>query len=368
MSQTAPLPPALLPRSKLDYIGNLDGLRAVACLMVLWGHLPQVGDTALSVLIEKIKAISHPGQMGVNIFFVLSGFLITRILLNDKESGPSFKRFYAKRILRIFPLYFLVLGFLAIVDPAPALGWSAFYLQNYYFAFHTEPGPFRHTWSLAVEEHFYFLWPLLVYWTSREKSKWICSLVLPVIAILGGMATLWIFERDLADALLFRGTHFRLLPLSLGAALAYAEIEIRVNSRRRWQNFAFGLVLFSVMLLLLPKMVAATAPYFGFLSSLASVFIASAIVVLALVYSKIKFAPFRILEWRLLRFIGVISYGLYTYHYVIYYYFLDVHEDRLREPISILFALTLIVSVMFISIMSYYFVERPLINLKRHLH
>lgn len=113
--------------------------------------------------------------MGCN-FFVLSGFLITRILLQSKESGASrglvLRDFYARRVLRIFPAYFCTLAVLWVLEVGDidrTIGWHALYLSNVYLCVHKKLGSlWAHFWTLSVEEQFYLLWPLVVVAASRK--------------------------------------------------------------------------------------------------------------------------------------------------------------------------------------------------------
>jgi peptidoglycan/LPS O-acetylase OafA/YrhL len=136
---------------------QLDGLRAVAVTFVMAFHF-----------IPGVDRVAPLGSIGVRLFFVLSGFLITRILLASKGQpiGEALGRFYLRRSLRIFPLFYLVLALAAAIDIGPVratLGWHVTYLTNAYLfdrgAWH---GSISHLWSLAVEEQFYLVWPCLV--------------------------------------------------------------------------------------------------------------------------------------------------------------------------------------------------------------
>jgi peptidoglycan/LPS O-acetylase OafA/YrhL len=154
------------------YIPQFDGLRGLAILLVLIGHS------------GYLEALPHAGMLeyarfGVDLFFVLSGFLITGILMDSKGSGHYFRNFYARRVLRIWPLYYLVLFIVFVVAPvfAPSMRstvtgiWPAFifYVQNIVF-FHRETYPFGlgPTWSLAVEEQFYLTWPVLIFLLRKQ--------------------------------------------------------------------------------------------------------------------------------------------------------------------------------------------------------
>ena len=199
------------------YIPELDGLRALAIVGVLLFHLHVPG--------------AEFGWAGVQLFFVLSGFLITGILLNSKARSDYFSRFYVRRTLRIFPIYFLLLGLVLVYAllrrlPYSGFPWYAFYFQNYYIGWtsnHTQfPGLFAHTWSLAVEEQFYLLWPLIVWVLSpRSLIAFCCMLIVGGLTfqIAVGAITM---NHFLADAALPSCA----AALALGALLASLNPEL----------------------------------------------------------------------------------------------------------------------------------------------
>lgn len=154
---------------------QLDGLRTVAISMVLYDHFFAAGGSPL-------------GHLGVRLFFVLSGFLITRLLLEARyaanyQPGSTLKSFYIRRALRIFPPYFAVLGFVWWVNLEGARGslkWHALYLSNFWYALRDEwtPWVLCHTWSLSIEEQFYIAWPLVILLTPRRLIAAICVAVI----------------------------------------------------------------------------------------------------------------------------------------------------------------------------------------------
>ncbi|MEK1932477.1 MAG: acyltransferase [Pararhizobium sp.] len=155
--------------------GQLDGLRAIAVTMVLYAHFFATDG-------------SHWGHLGVRLFFVLSGFLITRLLLDARRAdryqpSTALKSFYIRRALRIFPPYFAMLGFIWIVNLEGAQGnlaWHALYLSNFWYALQDEWNPWVlcHTWSLSIEEQFYIVWPLVVLLAPRHLIERICIAVI----------------------------------------------------------------------------------------------------------------------------------------------------------------------------------------------
>jgi len=189
-------------RLSRGHIGALDGVRGLAILLVLMYHF---GGSAKALGIQsKVLAVSGLGWCGVDLFFVLSGFLITGILYDSCNESRYFLNFYARRTLRIFPLYYgaLVLV-LALRDFWPGAGiwgsanplWQVFYLTNVIIALKgpSASGIVAHYWSLAVEEHFYLVWPLLIYYCTRRQMMTISfllvvvALVLRIALVIGGV-------------------------------------------------------------------------------------------------------------------------------------------------------------------------------------
>ena len=143
------------------YFGQLDGLRALSVAAVAWSHW----RLSLNWYSDSIVPW---GELGVETFFIISGFLITGILLDNRSSTARFfvlRQFFARRFLRIFPLFYAALVILAIVQAkgvSETWLWHASYLSNVYFYLHGWLGQLSHFWSLAVEEQFYLGWPLLM--------------------------------------------------------------------------------------------------------------------------------------------------------------------------------------------------------------
>jgi peptidoglycan/LPS O-acetylase OafA/YrhL len=208
----------------LKYHRELDGVRAIAALMVIFFHFFFVPELNLPSLLTKIAKF---GRTGVSLFFVLSGFLITRILIETKESPGYFSRFYVRRALRIFPLYYFFLMLIFIIlplisgKPFPPFNLQVYswtYLQNFAMAFRwPHVGP-NHLWSLSVEEHFYLFWPLLIYLLSIRKIV-IASVFIIVLAF---VVRYFMVEYDY-EAYYF--TFARIDELSMGALLAVLEIK-----------------------------------------------------------------------------------------------------------------------------------------------
>ncbi len=214
------------------HVPALDGLRGVAVLLVLAFHLAHI-DGEGGIGERFLLGATRAGWAGVDLFFVLSGFLITGILLDARGGQGYFRAFYARRVLRIFPLYYAYLAVLFLVVPRilPSLdvkpetqGWLWTYLGNVLFAreggFHASPYT-GHFWSLAVEEQFYLAWPLLVWMLPRRALAGLCAaLVALAFAVRFGIHRTT-FNATAAYVL----TPARMDALSLGALVAIARRE-----------------------------------------------------------------------------------------------------------------------------------------------
>jgi peptidoglycan/LPS O-acetylase OafA/YrhL len=331
----APAPASATPRPNLGgHMPVLDGIRGLAILMVLWFHF--VGNTLPTNSVERaIIRVSNYGSYGVELFFVLSGFLITGILYDASDKPNYFRNFYMRRVLRIFPLYYGVLALVFFVAPlipllrGPTLdylmdrqAWAWLYAVNIYIA---KQGDWsfsylEHFWSLAVEEHFYLFWPLLAFLLARRPRALIAvSLAIALCALL---ARLIGFLMGLSWWTIVVLTPFRLDALALGAFLAVAVrqpggLERLVRALPRVVAVAGGLL-------------AVTYVWTGPLSSqgMAPVLpVRTALVqmLLACLLLWALIAPGRSVTSRFFRsrsmvVLGTYSDGLYVYHHFMSYY------------------------------------------------
>lgn len=173
--------------AKEERIGSLEGLRAIAILLVLLSHFTPGRDTTagISSIIFKVASI---GWSGVDLFFALSGYLITTILWNYKYSGKKLSHFWARRALRIIPIYFISLAFVFLIAPHLfGLGRHAgileqipywLYVNNYVFPYENTWFTTAAFWSLALEMQFYVVWPIVICRSSPRRLFWICITLL----------------------------------------------------------------------------------------------------------------------------------------------------------------------------------------------
>ncbi|MEX2114290.1 MAG: acyltransferase [Pirellulales bacterium] len=211
-------------------IPALDGVRGLAILLVTLYRF-NIGPDYYGGFGGALFGALKFGYLGVDLFFVLSGFLITGILYDAKQESRYFHNFYARRALRIFPLYYGFLFVMLVALPA-MLGsrwdlfaearadqaWLWLYAANFLMGIRGAwcLGSFEHFWSLAIEEHFYLVWPLVIFWCSRRLAI-VASLVALCVSIFGRIVWLRMGGNDVAVELF---TFFRLDGLALGALAA----------------------------------------------------------------------------------------------------------------------------------------------------
>jgi peptidoglycan/LPS O-acetylase OafA/YrhL len=335
-------------------IPQLDAIRGIAILVVLAHNLQGFSSLPLSV-------ITNYGWMGVDLFFALSGFLITGILLDSKSSENYFRNFYARRCLRIWPLYYSVLILMFVIVPLmrPQDGaelfqrsspwWSyVFFLQNFLVAAPTQAaGALGVSWSLAVEELFYLVWPFFVRFLAVGRLQFIAWTVLLLSPLLR-------FFFHTRHWIIYSNPFCRLDGMMAGALLA---ILVRKS------GFAPGRFLKPawVLFLIAAPLAITTATYDvqWVVFSMAAVASAS-LVFLALFVTNTWFRSF--LTNRFLVFTGMISYGLYLLH--------KIPDDALKrlhiKDAHPNVAFWVVVGVSYLlAIVSWNLLEKPFLNLKR---
>jgi len=367
------------------HILALDGIRGLAIMLVLFDHLFWANGRTGSKIFDFISVLRGSSYVGVNLFFALSGFLITGILLDTLKTPHFFASFYARRSLRIFPLYYGFLLLLLCLTPSLHMTWSGW---QYFFLTYTAnlARPFRHVpldlryfninhfWSLQVEEQFYWVWPLIVYRLRSARSiirisllgcgAAFCVRVLCVLLkshpIFSDQYLPYSFTPACADSILYgcclaalvrtaaRERLLRLARYVLPASLAILCVFGVVNGGLDWMNPSTGWLIAT----------------FGF--SVVGV-ASAATIALALQFGS---RTARFFQGRFLRFMGKYSYGIYVFHYSVASVmsplrsFFNAHLHV--KALSVLFA-ALIAAVLSIAIawVSYKFFEAPFLRLKR---
>lgn len=368
-----------------SHVPELDGVRGLAILMVLALHFlcTQIGEPQgrVEALIARVTGY---GRWGVDLFFVLSGFLITGILWDTRGSRGYFKTFYMRRTLRIFPLYYATLFVIVVLIPAGLLqqhapealkvrelqGWLWPYLANVYIA---KQGSFdipyvSHFWTLAVEEHFYLVWPFVVGLLTRRTAIWL-SVALSAAAVALRIAVgVWGPNPFYAHVL----TPCRLDALCIGAFLALAArgplgtLPVGQLAKRGVLPAALGVLLTSAW--------HATSPGHPLTEPLRelslSLFFGFLVVLAATSHGPERFKAWLRFGW--LRWLGKYSYGLYVFHGIVAYalgahrvlpYFENLVGSRLGGLLAQALAATLV--SIGVAVVSYELFEAPFLRLKK---
>lgn len=358
------------------HIPTLDGVRGLAILLVLVFHL------------YKYIYVTNIGWIGVDLFFVLSGFLITGILLNAKATPNFFLNFISRRALRIFPLYYLFLFLFFIVLPALNLSlyidnfeylsenqiWFWTYTQNWLGAFSSDwinGSIISHFWSLAIEEQFYLFWPFIIYFNSKKSIVRISIVIIFMSIILRNIFIY--FEYSWVTSYIF--TLSRLDNLAIGALCAVLVRDgVFVKILNRYIVYIMMISFLIVIFILV---------YTRNLSMSNIYFLSFGYTVLAILFACIILFSLSEHRFNLLKtvfnnpimiFFGKYSYGLYVYHipaYMLLYPKLNSSLQVLTnfEIINSLIASTLIfIIVVIVSLLSYHFVEVKFLKLKKYFH
>ena len=375
---------ATTARPALNHLRQLDGIRFVAVAMVLFDHW-MAGRVEMPL-----------GALGVTIFFVLSGFLITRILLSSKDKlskepnggiGKYLKTFYIRRTLRIFPVYYLTLFVLYAVNEPPVrrtFGWLALYATNIYMAYFTTwMGTVDHLWSLAVEEQVYLFFPLLLFFVPR---RWVPATAL--LMIVGAVAMRYVLYRARMPWFIGYVTMPACLDsFGLGAIMAFWWLYQRDRFERVFQHSIWiwvsvallvGVAVYTKILPAIPDSTGLPGHH-NIMSDVWERLAASLIGFFLIGRAVLGFGgPMKwLLENPVSQYMGRISYGLYLYHNFVFniYHTQPTHFTvrawrRITDVLPFLnssyffqFSFFLALTITLATI-SWYLIERPINNLK----
>lgn len=334
------------------WYSQMDGLRFIAVSMVLIEHFAyQVGSAM------------HAGYFGVDLFFVLSGFLITEGLLMNREGNVLKKtvigHFYVKRFLRIFPIYYLVL-FIAMFtypgfsDIAP---YAFTYTVNYYTFFTGEhpPDAFSHFWSLSVEEQFYLFWPFLIIFIRGRKT-----VLYSILLIMAASLVYFVVYHD------FVMLQSRMFSLCFGGLLAYVKLYHDSYYRHKVSSKGWILLVLAVIVYFIQQNVGIS------IFSMLLVYLASNNAFTG--YIK------KMLEHPAVLYIGKVSYGIYLYHKPLAIILTVYLFDPLWKSIDFSFLPALrynswivklplyYAATVGLAYLSYSLIEYPLLKLKKRLN
>jgi peptidoglycan/LPS O-acetylase OafA/YrhL len=358
------------------HLPALNGLRALAVLGVMAYHL-QLGWAS-------------GGYLGVDLFFVLSGFLITTLLLEEwvATAALNLKAFWGRRAKRLLPALFLVVagigvyvivnahlggsGANGLIDLSALRGdalatllyvgnWHAIYAHQSYFAQFSTPSPLQHTWSLAIEEQFYLVWPpvlLLLLRAGRRSWRQMGFMVTVIVALASAGLMALLFHPGADPTRIYYGTDTRLFDLMAGASVAFLAAARPQPGLRARRTLHLAAPLAAIAL-------GAFWVTAGTSTGLPTNFMFEGGFLLCAVLAAIVVADARLLApgplGRLfalppLHFLGTISYGIYLWHWPIFVYLTAARTGLSTAPLDIVrIALTLLISTA-----SYYLIEQPI--------
>ena len=347
---------------RIDYRNDINGLRAIAVLVVLIYH-------------SELK-ILKAGYLGVDIFFVISGYLITNIIISELNSDTfTFSEFYKRRINRILPALFSTLFFTSIasylfltpktlIEYINSLIPSTFFYSNIYFAnldfYNSEPArymPLIHTWSLAIEEQFYILFPLFVYFLFKYFKKYLLQVLLISIFIS-------IYLNTSSDSLSkFYLIEFRIWELLAGSGCMFFEKNLKKNSVFSYAGF---------ILMIFPIFYFDDAWIIDIEPKLLSILG----VTLVLVFNSKKSTLTKFLSFNLIQKIGLWSFSIYLIHQPVFVFYRLASEKSLsiswknienqKTLDDYLYVLLIIIFIIFLSKLNYNFVESKFYTLSNN--
>ncbi|MBX2916025.1 MAG: acyltransferase [Cyclobacteriaceae bacterium] len=366
----------------MKYSKTLDGLRGIAIIMVMLFHFNFVFEF---------------GWAGVQLFFVLSGYLITSILLEEKENslGYYLKRFYWRRTLRIFPLYYAYLVLVGIVfliakqpsdflDLLPFLSTYTFNLYPLFKTYSYHDFYFTHFWSLSVEEQFYLIWPLVIFFSSQKQLR-----VVLIAIIVGAPISRWLLDillqaKDLPDyyvgQTVYRFTLGQWDGFAIGALIPVFGLTKRITNTRAPLLYSLqGMLVigFVNMYLYFEQGSSLSLSSLGYPIAetangqhLWSYTVLNVFFLFLILYAQNPGTGFSLLNRFLgsswLVFTGKISYGLYVYHWIIW-----MAYGKYLSPIvgSVWIGLVIYLSIcVIVASVSFYLLEKPLLSWKDKLY
>jgi len=379
------MPPQSRHFAPLDFrtrLPALDGIRALAVTLVFADHYG--GGSHGGGILQFINVVRQRGWVGVDLFFVLSGFLITGILYDTRDDSHFFQRFFARRAVRIFPVFYIVVALLLLLTPIVHFHWQwlqltfLVYLGNFFgnanFSLYELPSAVHpaasatigHFWSLCVEEQFYLLWPVAV-WLIRDRVRLIQTAAgISLLALALRLVMVARFPPEVAETWIFRTLPFRMDALLIGAMLA---LLLRGPNSDRWQRAGKWLLLGAS---------AATLAIFVFSPAYDSPWLLSvgvsftALASAGLIGSTVRSGSpaFRLFYSKPLRTLGKYSYGFYVYHllfrwaWIAFLTYLGAHLHSIALAGIVALAVNFVVTFL-VAKLSYDLIEVRFLRLKR---
>lgn len=364
---------ALRTGSSMRHVPALDGLRGVAILLVLLHGFDVIDATHGPARVTEV--VLNVGWIGVQLFFVLSGFLITGILLDSRASPDYYRSFFVRRVLRIFPLYYGVLFIAFVLLPwlLPDMGgsgrhqiWLWTYLANFTAPFGNSEATFPNFWSLCVEEQFYLVWPFVVLHAGR-KTLVAVSAMLVVIGLCSRVYLRHRFGEPLGHEIAYMFTPCRMDALAVGAISA---VLVRGSRSSAWlARVGPGLLAGGGFALLAIAMLSGRFARTGVvMQDVGYSLVAFGFALLLLATLTPSALPARLLDSAFLRRCGTYSYGMYVFyaplHILVGAPLLDHYTDGERFTSGLLYEVVAIGVTFCLAALSYRLYEVRFLALK----
>lgn len=365
-------------KHKEIYFPQLDIVRFIAAFMIMilhsyegwcgwFGEIPFFSagkNNGVTVIGKYVENFIENFRFGVDIFFLISGFLITYLLLKEKgETGSlSIKRFFTRRILRIWPLYYLLIALSPLMVhwlgvPSPDYTSTLLFINNFHtISTQAWTFPFDHFWSICIEEHFYLIWPFIILWVPGKK-------LLPVLYSLLALSIsyrLWIiFTVPNPQLVLYLNTFCRMDVLIIGAIIAYYYYKKPFIIRTP------GVVRLLIYFILILTLCIDQGFNNPLLEGMKKYFYIGLAAFAILNYNFNPDARLKLKHNKFIHYLGKISYGLYMYSNIILIitikkFILPFHLVNIYLYIVLIIGLPIVISTI-----SYEFFERPFLKLKR---
>jgi peptidoglycan/LPS O-acetylase OafA/YrhL len=369
---------------KYKRIVGLDGIRGIAIMLVLVEHyfVFTPSTSVVTNALNSFKSLIQTGRLGVDIFFVLSGFLITKLLIDlnrqvrsgEISLGTAWKQFIFRRSLRIFPIYLVSIALFLILVPEyrPLLPWLLTYTTNIGQALSAVGGGgvhfgyLDHFWSLAVEEQFYLLWPVVILFFSDRRFVILMGLLMLSMAVAICLPIMG-FPYGFFSRLPIGGCSFALL---LGAFIAPRVFSVTLTERKRWQWFflIFAMPLFIATIVMWKQRVSFEEISVWYLSLVDLSYALVGALLITSVLCNRKLAA--VIDNRALAYIGKISYGIYVYHLMLENFFPIMFQFITAAPPGVEFAvyqfLLKTISAVILATISWYAIEKNILKLRNY--
>ena len=373
-------------RGKRPHFKNLDALRFVAaCSVFLFHFFSEIKNiipiSENNFLYQGITFFTSKGLLGVNFFFVLSGFLITYLILFEIKHQKTFnlKHFLIRRTLRIWPLYFIIICIGFVIFPLLFSDYETshhainylFFLANFdeiWYGANDSINFLTSPWSVAVEEQFYLAWGILLFGLSKLKKFNLITLIISLLIV----SLIFRLQNYEDFRLIYYHTLSVMPDILVGALLAYSYFKKStwIEKLKKLSKLKIALIYGLGFILILLK----TKLFIGYFIVVERYVFACFFAFILLDQIHLKNSLFKLGDLKLFNHLGKISYGLYMYHLVLLFVLqklmtILIQELNIGNYLSvIIYFISAVLGTYLASLLSYNFIEKPILSLKKRFH